>query len=271
MSLILCRQEPVKHPYYIEHLGVHIASSQELCYVIYNHPLLAMNGFVDDRLIAFIREELDQAFLAGKLEALRQSGEQPDELLIAILQECDYYTGKEITKYRQKLAAYRKMNAAEFTKETADYYFSLRQYGTAIHYYNRILEDWRIKSLSDEFTAKIWNNIGAAYAGIFWFEKAMTAYDMSYNFQKSMDTLKRIYQLTLLNPQLRLKDRYQSLLTPERRAAWEKELREAGADTDAGKERLSQIDELFARDPIRRLNGAGELLEGWKREYRKML
>ena len=38
MSLILCRQEPVKHPYYIDVLGIHIHSSQELCYIVYNHP-----------------------------------------------------------------------------------------------------------------------------------------------------------------------------------------------------------------------------------------
>ena len=68
-----------------------------------------------------------------------------------ILQECCYYTAKEIAAYRQKLAAFRKMNAAEFRKETADYYFRLRQFGTAIYYYNRILEDWRVKSLTDEF------------------------------------------------------------------------------------------------------------------------
>ena len=40
MSLILCRQEPVKHPYYIDVLGIHIHSSQELCYIVYNHPVL---------------------------------------------------------------------------------------------------------------------------------------------------------------------------------------------------------------------------------------
>ena len=39
MSLLLCRRERVKHPFYIEVLGIHIYSSQELCYVIYHHPL----------------------------------------------------------------------------------------------------------------------------------------------------------------------------------------------------------------------------------------
>ena len=121
MSLILCRQEPVRHPFYIERLGVHIASSQELCYVIYQNPLLALDGFVDDRLIEFIRSELGLSFLAGKLEAWQRSGESQDELPIVILQECCYYTAKEIAAYRQKLAAFRKMNAAEFRKETADH------------------------------------------------------------------------------------------------------------------------------------------------------
>lgn len=65
MSLILCRQEPVRHPFYIERLGVHIASSQELCYVIYQNPLLVLDGFVDDRLIEFIRSELGLSFLAA--------------------------------------------------------------------------------------------------------------------------------------------------------------------------------------------------------------
>ena len=50
MSLLLCRREKVKHPFYIEVLGIHIYSSQELCYVIYHHPLLVMNDFVDASL-----------------------------------------------------------------------------------------------------------------------------------------------------------------------------------------------------------------------------
>ena len=121
MSLILCRHEPVEHPYYIERLGIHIFSSQELCYIIYNHPLLAMGDFVNDHLIQFIRDELKQTFLAGKLSAWKRSNEDPDEMLIIILQECYYYTAKEIQKFRQKILAYRRMNKAEFMKEKADF------------------------------------------------------------------------------------------------------------------------------------------------------
>lgn len=270
MSLILCRHEPVEHPYYIDRLGIHISSSQELCYVIYNHPLLALGDFVNEHLIQFIRDELKQTFLAGKLDAWRKSSEDPDEMLIIILQECYYYTAKEIQKFRQKLVSYRRMNKAEFMKEQADYCFSLRQYGAAVHYYEKILEDWRLKSLSDEFTAAIWNNIGASYAGIFWFEKAMTAYDMSYNFQKSTETLKKIYQLTLLNPELRLKERYQSLLTAERKEAWKKEYEQV-LEKASQEDKMQELKLLFEKDPIRRTAGTAELLNRWKKEYRMML
>lgn len=270
MSLILCRQEPCRRPYYIERLGIHIASSPELCYVIFNNPLLAMGGFIDDHLIQFIKEELAMPFLAGKLEKWKKSGEEQDELIFIILQECNYYTSREIAKLRQVVSAYRKMSPSEFLKETADYYFRLRQYGTAVLYYEKILDDWRLKALKDEFTAKIWNNIGASYAGIFWFEKAMSAYDMSYNFQKNPDTLKRIFQLTLLNPELPLKDRYQALITDEMKEKWKKEVEDT-KKTAAGSEKVEEIERLFDKDPIKRMSGAARILGNWKQEYRKMI
>lgn len=270
MSLIICRHEPVKHPYYIERLGIHISSSQELCYVIYNNPLLAMGGLLSDNLIEFIRTELNMAFLAGKLEAHKRSGEDQDEMIFIILQECYYYSSREINKFRQRLSAYRKMSAAEFTKETADFYFRLRQYGTAVVYYEKILDDWRLKSLSDDFTAKIWNNIGASYAGIFWFEKAMSAYDMSYNFHKSKDTLKKIYQLTLLSPELKMKERYEALVTPGEKEQWKREFEKLKKDASEDA-KVREVEAIFDKDPIKRIAGAGKLLTKWKQEYRKMI
>ena len=72
MSLLLCRREPVKHPFYIEVLGIHIYSSQELCYVICNHPLLVMDGFVGKALYSFVKNELGMGFVAGRMESFRK-------------------------------------------------------------------------------------------------------------------------------------------------------------------------------------------------------
>lgn len=103
MSLLLCRQEDVRHPYYAENLGIHLYSSQELSYVIYHYPLLVLDGFVGDGLLDFLRDELNHGFLALKLERWLKSNEDPDECLIMILQECDYYNSAEISRYRQQL------------------------------------------------------------------------------------------------------------------------------------------------------------------------
>ena len=97
MSLRLCRSEKVKNPYYVSFLGVHLYSSQELAYVIYHYPLLVMDHLVDDRLLDFLREELNLGFLALKLENWRKSGEDLDEMLMFLLQESDYYSANEIS------------------------------------------------------------------------------------------------------------------------------------------------------------------------------
>ena len=81
MSLLLCRQEPVKNPFYIEVLDIHIFSSQELCYVIFNHPLLVMDEFVDSALFDFIRQDLGLGTLADRMEKLMETGSRPEEIL----------------------------------------------------------------------------------------------------------------------------------------------------------------------------------------------
>ena len=135
MSLLLCRQEHVKRPYFMESMGIHLYSSQELSYVIFNHPMLVLDGFVDERLLAFLREELNQGFLALKLERWLKSGENPDEALMIILQECDYYSMAEVGRFRQMAATLRKKHPAEFMCMKADELFSLRQYGRAVKIY----------------------------------------------------------------------------------------------------------------------------------------
>ena len=36
-------------------------------------------------------------------------------------------------------------------------------------------------------------------------------------------------------------------------------------------ESLEKLDELFLKDPIKRMKGASELVKGWKGEYRNMI
>ena len=138
-------------PYFVEELGVHLYSSQELNYVIYHHPLLVMEDFVNERLAAFLRTELRLPFLAERIQKWIQSRGPSDELLFPILQDCAFYTQAEQAAYRQKVAGLVKLSSHEYEKKRADYFYSLGLYGRSASMYKRILDNGEGRSLSHEF------------------------------------------------------------------------------------------------------------------------
>ena len=140
MSLILCRQEPVTVPLYIEDLGIHLYSSQELCYVIYNNPLLVLEGFIDKRLTEFLRSELRMPFLAERVEKWLDSHGATEEILYLILKECNYYTPKEQAAYRQTVNGLKKLSEEEYEKRRADYFYGLDLFGKAVTIYEQTLD-----------------------------------------------------------------------------------------------------------------------------------
>mgnify|MGYP005765935851 FL=1 len=270
MSLLLCRQEPVETPYYVEALGIHLYSSQELCYVIYHHPLLVMEDFVDDRLIGFLRSELRMPFLAERIEKWLESRGASDELLFLIPQDCAYYSPNEQTLFRQKVTAYRKLPEEEYEKARADYFYRIRLYGKAISVYERILEADREKKLSGSFRAKIWNNIASCYTKLFCYQKAMHAYDCAWDAEESEEFIKRMYLLTVMEPMLEVKEKYLSMMTEDKREEWD-QLAEAAAAESEQEEPVRRMEKLFQKDPIKRMAGAGDVLNRWKVEYRRMI
>lgn len=269
MSLLLCRQENVKHPFYVELLGIYVYSSQELCYVIYNNPLLVMEGFVDDILIRFINDELQMDFLASKLIKLERAESSTDEKLLTILFESYYYSPSEIVKYRQRLASIRKLPPAEYEKSRSDYFFGIRQYEKAIQGYRKILETADGRRYASEFLGKVWHNMGAAYARMFQFYKAVEALENAYECTKEYNILNKLYVITLLNPDIKLNSRYEAMLDEEVKNEWNKSYKEIMAGMSAS-QRAGKLEALFGKDPVKRFSGAAEIIKQWKQEYRKM-
>lgn len=271
MSLLLCRLEPVKHPFVVAELGVRLFSSQELCYVIYENPLLVMEDFVDERLIQFIREDLDMDFLAGKLENWKKSGEDPDNMLLLILAECSYYTSGEVNRYRQTLIQLRKKHPAEFGKIRADYLFGKRQYGRGIALYEKPLEFPKDNVVNDLFFSRVWCCLGACHARMFQAEKAYRAYEKAYFYDnRNEKILEQIYYLKAMFPNISIAPRMQSMLKLIRKEDWNLHIdqaRKKGEESGAVKE----LDKLFLKDEAQCLDGASKLVQQWKQEYRGMM
>lgn len=269
MSLLLCRQENVTHPYYAEELGLRLSSTQELAYVIYHYPLLVLDGFVGESLLDFMREELGQGFLALKIEQWMKSGENPDEILPMILQESDYYTAQEIAHYRQEIADLRGKHPADYRRLKADELFSMRQYGRAVKIYQELLEFPADEVVNEAFRARVGNNLGSCYARMFRYDKAFEAYKRAYAADANPEILRQIYCLTRLDPDLKLGERFKALTTPELRAGWERDM--AGAKKRAENSvQVAQLNALFAQEQPQREKGETKLIQRWKQEYRTM-
>lgn len=269
MSLLLCRQEPVKTPYYIEPLGIRIWSSQELSYVIYHNPLLVMDGFVDEHLIAFIRVELDMEFLAAKLEKWSSSKEDKDQLLFIILAECGYYPAPEQAKFRQKVTALRKLPQTEYMKQKGDYLFGRKQYGKAVAIYERILE-LPGGMAGKELTETIWCSLGCTHARMFQFSKAWAAFEKAYQCRQSEEVLKRMYYLTRIAEKSHSRHFHLPSVTADQKKAWMKEISEAGERAKTS-DSILKLEGLFQKDSIKRTAGIQKLIKQWKQEYRGMI
>ncbi len=271
MSLIYCRTEPVMNPFEVPELGVHLHSSQELCYVIYENPLLVMDDFIDNRLIQFIRDDLNMEALADRLESGRRSGESSDNLLLTILSHCQYYLSSEVSKYRQTLIQMRKKHPAEYRKAKADYLFERKQYGRAIPLYEKLLEFDKDTVVNDRFFCRIWCCLGACHARLFQFDRACRAYDRAFSYDnRNEEILERMYFLKALAPELSIDSRYQVIFSGANQKGWEKKMADARAKGWESPQ-VKELDELFQRDPVKRLSGAAEIVKRWKQDYRGML
>lgn len=122
MSLLLC-QKDAENPFYSETLDLRLWSLQELCYVIYNHPLLALRDFDGNELLLFLRKELGLSALSDRLaQAGKGNAASPEEagaaLLTALLRESGFYTPAEAEACRSRMEAYQ--NGAPEDREHAE-------------------------------------------------------------------------------------------------------------------------------------------------------
>jgi len=270
MSLLLCRQEDVRHPFYMEAMGLHLYSSQELSYVIYNHPLLVLDGFLGEELLAFLRDELNQGFLALKLERWGKSRENKDEALVMILQECGYYTSAEIGRFRQRIKAIRKKHPAEYRKAKADELFLMGQYGRASKIYQELLEYPADRMVNEMFIGRVWNNLAACHMRMFRFSQAMEEFERAYLRTGKQQVVEQMYELTLLDDSLKLESQIEAQVTEEMREICEKRVKES-KEKASQSPLVRQIDELYQFDSVKRQAGIGELLYRWKKDYRSMV
>ena len=178
-KIILCRGKKADTPLTVLQTGVKLYTAEELCYYIYNNIYLIGQDFIDDNLISFL-DETGEKELAERVRKLKETGGSLAQIFVIILKTIDYYSVAEIEQLKEILNTLGKQSVCERLKARGDGYLNAGYYFAAVRCYESIIKDYKGKDLLAADYAKVYHNLGTAYARMFMYDKAVIYYDEAY-------------------------------------------------------------------------------------------
>ena len=178
-KIILCRGQRTDKPYVTPQTDIKLYSAEELCYYIYNNIYLIGQDLIDDNLIQFL-QAVGEGELAARVKKLKESGAPLAQILVTILKSIDYYSVAEIEQLKEILNTLGKQSVCERLKARGDGYLNAGYYFAAVRCYESIIKDYKGKDLLAADYAKVYHNMGTAYARMFMYDKAVIYYDEAY-------------------------------------------------------------------------------------------
>lgn len=188
-KIILCRGQRTDKPYVTPQTDIKLYSAEELCYYIYNNIYLIGQDLIDDNLIEFL-QAVGEGELAARVKKLKEAGASLAQMLVTILKSIDYYSVAEIEQLKEILNTLGKQSVCERLKARGDGYLNAKFYFAAISCYESIIKDYKGKDLLAADYAKVYHNLGTAYARMFMYEKAVEYYDEAYRLGQHEESKK---------------------------------------------------------------------------------
>lgn len=188
-KMILCRGKQTDNPLVIEGTGVRLYTAEELCYYIYNNIYLIGQDLIDDRLIEFLAQT-GEGELSERVRALHEKRAGLAEIIVTILKSVDYYSVSDIEKIREILNTLGRKNVCERLKLRGDSFLSNDCFFSAVRCYESIIHEYKGNGLSGADYAKVYHNLGTAYARMFLYKKAARYYDEAYRMGQHEESLK---------------------------------------------------------------------------------
>ena len=94
-NVLLCMGELAVNPYFVKEACMHLYSIEELCYYVYNNAFLLDDNFVNEKLIEFIKTELNLEKLADQIEEIAGKKGALSNLARILNNEVGYYSENE--------------------------------------------------------------------------------------------------------------------------------------------------------------------------------
>ena len=270
MGLILCEALKVKKPFHIEVLSLDIHSYEELCYIIFENPILVTEGIVSDTLVEFIRDELNLEVLADNVKRKMSNGTADEDILVYIIDSCSLYNNAETIIFRNVMGKIKKMAVHEVAKQRADYMFYIGKYDLAKKYYLEIL-DMDTKA-ENGFIGGVYHNLGVIYANLFLYEEASDALKKSYELTNDDVILMEIYFLKrIFTASYEENDEEMSKLLKAGLAGEAKKAFDIALEGVGESERIKNINSIFeTEDTARKKKVLDDYIADLKADYRNM-
>lgn len=198
---ILCQTRRASTPFFIENISLNIYSIEELCYYLYNNLYLVDETLVNEKLCAWIENELYLPALASKLR--RQLGKYMDiaDVVYPVFKEINYLTYEELKSLNVRLQRMNTETAITRDKKKGDSMIRNGMYVNAIKVYQKLIEtceaaikekqgDEIVQGSADAelyLLPSVYHNLGCAYAHLFQMEKAVECFEgaLKYDWKES--------------------------------------------------------------------------------------
>lgn len=191
MSYDLCLVQRAKRPYYIENIRTGIYSLEELCYYLYHNIYLIDESIMNEGLCDWVRDELGLPRLYRLLYEQVEKKEGAAWFVFPIFREIGYLNAQESREFQEQLARLEVQPEEMRKKLRGDYLVKEKMYGRAIGEYQRILARKNPGKLGVQFYAAVWNNLGAAYAGLFQYERASECFLEVWNLTRTKEAFRK--------------------------------------------------------------------------------
>lgn len=221
--LLLCSSKRSRHPYEAEEGRQALYSIDELCYYLYHNSFLLQQEFFDQKLITFIRENLEMKLLADRLENYRKAGASLEEMTACVMSSAGYYEEAEQKDMQEKLSYFGTQSREERLKLLGDMYLTERKYIQARNQYYLLLKMEAASEKPKEFFSRVYHNMGVLYMELFFFEEASGFLKRAYEYAPQEEILKKLLLALKLAGMEVEYDEWKKKAAPAQAAEWEKQ------------------------------------------------
>ncbi|MCR5626998.1 MAG: tetratricopeptide repeat protein [Lachnospiraceae bacterium] len=177
-------------PYYVEGACINIFSIEELAYYIYENAIILDDTLMKKELCSFIDKELGLRKLADELTDIIEKEEGLSKFAGTVLRFLDYCPNDKIEEIEKSVSGNGKAGNLERRRARGDmllkskkYMAAIREYDQALSYVENVNRD------NKDEVAKLLNNLGVAYARMFYFDNAADCFMNSLNIKKDQQTM----------------------------------------------------------------------------------